>query len=247
MDEDARGNPHETEPPPYLPSLARGSMLPGIHERRIDLSRVTLLDSYPSLTIDQAGALVKSARSYQEAICVADGNARLARLRLVTAVEALAQLPSDTPAALRLRDADPELAELVLDVGSRRLTELVTEKFVQQAGVTRKFVDFLSDVGPPPRRPNDGRTDWRKLRKQLSFIYNHRSKDLHEGVPFPRLLCEAPSVSRAGLAEEASRQREHGGIFLMRLHVFEYVVRAALLNWWAAISTSETGSADSPG
>jgi hypothetical protein len=239
-DKDARGYPHETEPPPYLPPPADGrrSILPDIDDlRHVDANRLTLLDAYPEMTAEQALKLVKSARAYQEAIWIADGDPRLAWLRLVTAAETVAQLMSGQPTIGRLRDADPELAGLAAACGDQRLIEIITEKLVDNRGVTRKFVDFLSNVDPPSRRPRDRRIRWQSLREQLAAIYDYRSKDLHAGTPFPLSLCQLPYVSRNGLVEEASSVTTKHGTRVMRIHVFEYIVRSALLTWWASIPT----------
>lgn len=67
---DPRGYPNEMEPPPYLPRPTTRPMLPAMssHAGWVDFSPVSLLDTYPRLSAKQARALVRSARSYQEAI-----------------------------------------------------------------------------------------------------------------------------------------------------------------------------------
>jgi hypothetical protein len=106
---DARGYPHEMGPPPYLPRPTMFPMLPGISDytRYVDFSPVSLLDTYKRLSARQARALVRSARSYREAIWIADSDPRQAWLRLVTAVEAVAQLQPDDPPVTRLRAVYP--------------------------------------------------------------------------------------------------------------------------------------------
>jgi len=138
-------------------------MLPYIDDaRRVDVRQVRpLLDSYADMTQKQARALVTSARAYQEAIWIADADPRLAWLRLVTAAEAVAALSRSAPADQRLRDAlrdaDPELAELLIHTGDAELIEKAAMKLADQARVKRKFVDFLASVRAPRRRPTVGR------------------------------------------------------------------------------------------
>jgi hypothetical protein len=207
-----------------------------------DSTGVTLLDSYASMTADQASALVRSARSYQEAIWIADGDPRQAWLRLVTAVEAITSLrsieiidPLD-----RLIAAHPDIAERVFRAGDPQLTEWITKNFVDQARSTLKFVDFLTEFKPPPRprRPRTGqRLEWTtpSLSKQFRTIYDFRSKDLHRGNPFPEPMCWPPIVSRSGIASEVVYEPPPLPAS-MCLQIFEYIVRNALQSWWRSIA-----------
>lgn len=108
-DEDERGFPHEPgRPAPYLPPRTREPMLPYTTQRPADLSSArSLLDIYPRISAKQARALVRSARSYQVALWIADSDPRLAWLRLVTAIESAAQLSTSGPAAQTLTSAPP--------------------------------------------------------------------------------------------------------------------------------------------
>jgi hypothetical protein len=243
--EDELGYPHEMDPPPYLPGPARSPMLPGMNDltREIDYSRLSLLDVYPRMPVDQARALVRAARSYQEAIWVADSDPRQAWLRLVTAVEVVAELQPNRPAEERLRAVYPEMADQILRCGDPELVEWITTKIADREGVQARFLDFLKKHQPPrpSRRPGNSfyRQDWRALQRQLRTIYQARSGDLHKGSPVPRVMCEPPYVSRSGIAPEvtySSSAKERR----LRLHVFEYIVRHALLSWWCS-----TGAAHS--
>jgi hypothetical protein len=242
-DDDARGYPHEMEAPPYLPQPSTFPMLPytGDGGHAVDFSGVKLLDSYPCMSAKQARALVRSARSYQEAIWIADSDPRQAWLRLVTAVEAVAQLQPDEPAAVRLQAVYPEIAERLSRCGDQELLEWVTKRFADQGKSTAKFLGFLKHFRPPvprsrPRAPSQ-RLNWHTLQDQLKDIYSARSKDLHQGVPFPRSMCETPYVSPAGVAWEIAYVRpDSPGKAPMHLHVFEYVVRSALQSWWRSFA-----------
>src|SRR5690349_5537680 len=98
---------------------------------------------------------------------------------------------------------------------------------------------------PPLKRPTDlsDRINWEdELIDHVKKVYALRSSLLHSGTPFP-----APLLAGIGGSElEAddyfperpigvwgSGQSEWDASELpMHLHVFAYVVRGALLNWW---------------
>jgi len=244
-DIDELGHPHEMDPPPYLPGPARyWPILPGMSDdlREIDSSCLSLLNAYPHLSVDQARALVKSARSYQDAIWIADGDPRQAWLRLVTAVETVAALQPSLPAAERLRAVYPDMADEILRCGNPELVEWFTRKIADREGAQARFLAFLKKFGPPrpPRRPKSSseKQDWRGLDRQLRRIYQARSDDLHKGSPIPRAMCEAPYVSSRGIAPEVtwSPVAEEPRL---RLHVFEYIVRRALLSWWRSVGSAQ--------
>jgi hypothetical protein len=239
-DVDKFGHPHEIDPPPYLPGAARFPMLPGMsdYDREIDFSRLKLLGAYPRMSVKQARTLVRSARSYQEAIWIADSDPRQAWLRLVTAVETIAELRPSPPAEERLRAVYPEMADQILRFGNPELVEWFTKKIADREGTQARFLAFLKEFGPPPppRRPKSSsdRQDWRALHQQLKNIYQARSDDLHKGSPIPRAMCEAPYVSSRGIATEVTYSSSARKARL-RLHVFEYIVRHALLSWWRSV------------
>ncbi len=253
-----RGHPHAPNlPPPYLPVTSDSPILP-YHSQRyypfsrdlveIDTSRIQLLNLYSNLSRADALALVRAARSYQEAVWVADGDPRQAWLRLVTAVEVVAQLMPDAPAAGRLSAVFPQIADKVARLDDPELTEWITVKFADQGRSTAKFIDFLMRFRPPapPRRPaisSPYRLDWKGLRKQLNHIYAYRSKDLHRGVPFPQVMCEPPPRTSRGIPHEVARgDKSWRGEPPMHLHMFEYIVRGALQSWWRKTASSR-GSA----
>lgn len=234
------GHPHELDPPPYLADPAgHWPMLPGMsdYDRDVDFSCLDVLDAYPNMSCTQARALVRSARSYQEAIWIADGDPRQAWLRLVTAVDAVADLQPKLPPEERLQAVYPEMADQILHCGDPQLQAWFIRKIADREGVQAKFLAFLKQFGPPrpkrrPRHPSE-KQDWRALDQQLRNIYKARSDDLHNGSPIPRAMCEAPYVSSAGIAPEVTLPiRPDIEPARLRLHVFEYIVRHALLSWW---------------
>jgi hypothetical protein len=239
---DPRGYPNEMGPPPYLPRLTTLPMLPTIsdHARWVDFSPVSLLDSYSRLSAKQARTLVRSARSYQEAIWIADSDPRQAWLRLVTAVEALAQLQPDDPHVTRLRAVYPAMADRIAAYDDPELLEWVTVQFADQARSTAKFLSFLSQFKPsPPRfRPRYRRQNWTTIGEQFRNIYRARSIDLHQGIPIPRDMCRPPLISSSGRADEISLiLSPNSSKEFLTLHIFEYIVRHAVQSWWR--STAE--------
>ena len=206
--------------------------------RHIDFSCLDLLGAYPFASVKQARALVRAARSYQEAIWIADSDPRQAWLRLVTAVEVVAALQPKLPAPERLRAVYPEMADKILRCGSPELVDWFTKKIADREGAQARFLDFLKrfQAPPPPRRPKSPeRQNWRELHQQLRNIYQVRSDDLHKGSPIPKVMCQSPYVSPRGIAPEVTYSTPSAREGRLRLHVFEYIVRYALLAWWRSI------------
>ncbi len=76
------------------------------------------------------------------------------------------------------------------------------------------------------------------MRDYLRMIYDHRSKALHKGTPFPsRMCCPEPFDQRAERPYREARSTMGGSWTKkdtpMLLHTFEYIVRGPLLKWWA--------------
>lgn len=205
-----------------------GRVLPeAVGERSIQ--NIPLLCKLPKLCPKDAAVLVRSARMYQEAIWVAEAQPELSWLLLVSSVEVAA-----------------------------------SHSMAGNAKLTGKFCDFIIKLcpRPPETRPSEAlRAVWKDeedaFRRALTVIYRHRSKALHSGIPFPPPMCEAPlegnnfSEIPIGLATKArggtwkhelhqdEKNRDEGTPML--LHVFEYLVRNALLNWWESMPLEVEG------
>jgi hypothetical protein len=122
---------------------------------------------------------------------------------------------------------------------------LVAKEVAELAKSTRKFVAFLGNYAPPPprRRPLHYRVDWSNdgLRKAVHDVYKLRSKALHVGKAVPWQLCGPPDRHRGVPVERPRDHRRESGDFgshyadediPMQLHVFEHIVRGALIRWW---------------
>jgi len=73
----------------------------------------------------------------------------------------------------------------------------------------------------------------------LRKIYDWRSKALHGGTPFPEPMCNPPFQQKdacfekpIGLASQTKGATWVAADTPMCLHIFEYIVRHSLLNWW---------------
>jgi hypothetical protein len=211
------------------------------------------LRTLPLLSAAEAVALIRAARLYQDGLWIAESEPALAWIMLVSAIEAVALKWSqriDTPVE-RLKYAKPDLVKL-LEAKCESILPDVAKMLADSFGSTRKFVDFLIEFFPrrPSRRPRavyQRRWNKEEFRKDLKTIYNHRSKALHRGTPFPAPMCGAPFregrrsrpserlVAEGWAANEGVWQKKD---VPMQLHLFEYIVRGALLRWW--LSRPET-------
>jgi len=255
---DPRGRPREwSHRAPYLPEPApdaRGRVLPAAAADASLDNCTALLSRYPDLPADQAIALVRAARAYQQALWIAEDDPRQAWLRLVAAVEVAADhWGVEEEPAERLKTIHPHLAELLEAKGGDHLRAVAAE-LARIYGSTGKFSKFLTTFAaqPPPARPPEGyQVDWSKLKTHLGAIYRYRSKDLHAGIPIPDPMCEpphrqddwaVPSEISLGLGtwvgpESASWTKAD---IPMLLHVFEGIVRRALTAWWQSTPAGGT-------
>jgi hypothetical protein len=226
--------------------------------------RSGLVPTYPYLAAADALALARAARSYQEAVWVVESDPQLSWLLLVSAVETAAarwfratSAPEGTDAQL-LRAARPDLAILLEEAGGEELVAEVAAVIAQGLRAMHKFREFLVAFVPPPPepRPNDwAAIDWsaQGLRRVLNKVYDHRSKALHESIPFPVPMCNPPQSfmdkGRAWLTETpgGGAMFADGGVWQlselpMLLWAFEHLVRGALLNWWTSIAPRASAS-----
>jgi hypothetical protein len=230
--------------------------------------RADLLALYPDIPWPSARELARAARSYRQAIWVANGDSNLAWLLLVSAAETAANEwarlkgePNVTPAELllslrpdyagRLRDAAGTSADAVLrEVGETQNTVLRAQW---------KFREFLLTFGlnPPAARPKAFATDWAPsaMKKTLELVYRYRSEALHASKPFPLPMCEAPFANESATGEKAWAEKPGGasyqigglwtdGDLPINLYAFHHIVSTALLKWWATlVPTKGSGAA----
>jgi hypothetical protein len=251
---DMRGRPAGYDhAAPYLPPPRRGPLLPTITGPARLSDAAARLAGYPLLTAAQANALVKAARAWQEAAWIADSDPRQAWLRLVGAVEAAAQqwAGADRSPTEQLRLVRPSIAKRIERDATPDLLDWLAPKVAWLFGATTKFLDFTLTFlpDPPAIRPSSPafQVDWARMQDHLNTIYDWRSRDLHEGTPIPAPMC-APPYPFEGVASERpmgiSSWYGSGNWVAadtpMLLHTFAYVVRGALLNWLAHLTTTRT-------
>lgn len=238
----------------YAHSLRRNSVLPRVVEDK-SIADASVLDTYPNMQPDNATMLVRAARSYRDAIWIADAEPELAWLLLVSALEVAAvqqQISQSTPSDL-LRLAKPELAASLDRLSDPSVLESVADALLGELKATRRFIDFMMKFKPqpPPRRPPEGfQFDWssENFKKAITKVYGHRSLALHDGVPFPPPMCdppawdaegwEAPIETVPGLATSMMGGSWERKDLPFSLHTFEYVARESLLAWWRDMALS---------
>jgi hypothetical protein len=242
--------------PVFFPKRAGiGRVLPAvIGERTIGTG---LLATFPALRADVATSLVRAARSYRDALWVAEVEPELSWLLFVSALEVAAvQQQTEKTTALDVLTASKP--KLVAELGPETAA-IVAKAFARELGATRRFLDFMDEFMPSPREPRPPgrlRLDWDRehLREQMKKIYQHRSLALHEAIPFPSPLCSAPMVIDNKTAETTvfGAAARDGGVWVQDdlpfpLHTFEYMARGALLGWWASLARSSTDTSSNQG
>ncbi len=101
---------------------------------------------------------------------------------------------------------------------------------------------------PPPERPDAWlQVDWSQLQHHLRIVYDHRSRALHDGTPFPPPMCEPPGWAPGPGKTPAERPPGRAasaqpGTWLeadtpMLLATFEYIARHALVGWWRQLAS----------
>ncbi|QKE61882.1 hypothetical protein HNE05_00360 [Aquipseudomonas campi] len=199
--------------------------------------------------------LVRAARSYQDALWIAESEPHLAWLLMVSALEIAASAHvtlRGTPAD-NLEELQPTLAEIVHNSGGDELLDGVADQLKNLFSATKKFLLFCEEFYPPEPavRPDHGyqriEWNWPSLKKILKKVYELRSRALHAGVPFPAPMCTHPDRRESGAPAEraitALASQTLGAQWIpedapITLHTFQYIVRSALLAWWDHLAES---------
>jgi hypothetical protein len=205
-----------------------------------------LLEAYPELEAADAVALVRAARQYVDGLWLADADPRLAWIKLFGALEAAANRYDDTREESdldQLKRHNRKLYRAVMMAGAE-VAETVAREVARLYNVERKLRSFVKrfDPGPPAIRPAPAwQFDWSNLDEAVGILYDHRSRDLHDGIAFPWVLCEPPHLTEDGTPAERFPGLGVAGMggqrtaeaLPMDLHVFAHVAGGALCKWWA--------------
>jgi len=225
------------------------SMIPAPPHRSLGDIRERML-TIPGLDPRLYTELVRAARSYQEALWIAESDPHLSWLLLVSAVEiaANAHVTARSSPSENLQEFLPTLATLVEKAGGIQLLDGVAKQLKHLFGATKKFMRFCKEFTPqaPTQRPEHEyqrlEWTWPALEPILKKVYGLRSRALHAGVSFPAPMCERPErhspedvPSEKAVTGLALQTR--GGQWLpedapITLHTFQHFVRGALLGWW---------------
>lgn len=246
---DPLGRPQEfwSSATPQL-HVSRAYRIPSATKGQHPLERLNILGLLQKLAKSEATAVLRAARLYQDALWLAESEPALAWLLLVSALETGAnewkKEKGDT--VDRLRCSNSKLYDYLAGLEDQSILPNAADLMAYSFGITKKFVDFVLYFlpNPPKDRPPEGfQINWDRaiFEKAFKIIYDYRSKALHEGRPFPSPMShppytvqswKAPAERIGGLAVS-----EAGGVWVkkdlpMSLHMFEYIARNVLLNWW---------------
>ena len=252
------------DPPTERPMAEDPALVPTLSRRNIERPTVlqppnlvqieqSILADYPRLRPRHAVAIVRAARLYQHALWTCDSDTNHAWLMLVSAVEVAAVEwrfgQAEDDAEILLRQLKPDWAERLERTGDQSLVRDMAAKWADLLGATGRFIKFVIEYlpEPPPKRPPVSQVDWTKkaMRAILQSVYDHRSSALHGGIPFPDPMCSlpfmrgkdwaAPTERPVGLASSSSGAVWMANDTPIHFHVFAYIVRESLLNWWQTL------------
>ncbi len=256
---DPHGKPSDFryEPKPIVRVQPNRLILPSVAIGQHPMSQLEIMKSIPRIKSDRYVNLIRACRSYQDALWIAESEPNLAWLMFVSALETTANNVYTTNASPdeRLRDAKPDLAELLEKCGGDELVHKVAKSIAHTLGATKKFIDFTMQFMPdkPDRRPDldSLQVKWSEsgLKKILRKVYGYRSRALHDGIPFPVPMLRSPFYdspdSPASEVPPMGLSHSHGGTWRpedtpINLHCFHYITRGALLKWWEEMSEEES-------
>lgn len=119
-------------------------------------------------------------------------------LYLVAAIEAVSRfvVPPNISDGDLLLEYHPNIAKPIAEAGGQELLEKLGKRLRHLIGSMRRFCEFIVThlPEPPKRRPPSYQLTWSGagLKPVLKIIYDHRSRALHDGTPFPLPMCEQP-------------------------------------------------------
>ena len=225
-DGDPRGLPISArfEEDPILPPVKHAPVLHGAIATH-SLDNLAPISKLHQLLSEEAIALLRAARLFQDGIWISESDPLLSWIMLVSAVEAAANQ-----------------------------YWMSHDKSVKRKGATQKFTDFILTFlpNPPSVRPEEwAQLNWQleSMQERIKKIYRYRSRALHEGIPFPAPMGWPPgyqSFETKAWEEISGGSSISTGVHIwvkedlpMNLHTFEYIVRNAILKWWEDMAKSK--------
>lgn len=223
------------------------------------------LATLPRLSARRASELLVAARCYQQALWHSEADPQFAWLLFVSAVESAANFHYESVDPITaLREGMPDLYKLIekraADDDNKTWIEKVAGQLKGLTGATKKFVNFFAEFWPDApgwattetrerfeypwrQRKGESKEEWRRgIEVDLRKVYSWRSKALHGGTAFPPPMLNAPipigekyEERPAVLATMMGDSSWSAADMPMLLHVFEHLVRGALLKWWGSM------------
>lgn len=251
-EQEPEGKPFFTDyHPPSLIAPRHRSVLPEIAEPASVEDASQYLDVFSRLSGPDAVAVMRAAHQYADALWLCDADPRISWIKLFGALEAAANrwdctTQEDTSTQLQRRH--PGMYDQLLRTTPEAIP-IVAKSLSRILGAESKMIDFVlaHTPQPPTRRPELGQLDFGELEPNLRVLYDHRSRDLHGGIPFPEPLCRPPVSDSSGVPlevfpalgaanGEASWPADRLPMFL---HTFVYIVGGTLRNWWLTLPAGE--------
>ena len=208
-----------------------------------------LFARFHELSAENANEIVRAARLYQTGLWISEFQPELSWIMFVSAVETVAgrwRKERFEPVE-RLKIFKPSLVDVLFQHGGLDLVRIVANDISASLGATKTFVDFILEYfpeAPSGRPPVHSQIDWSKkaFNKYLRQIYKYRSDALHGGTPFPSPMSDPPLKFEGKYIEKPSgiATSSHNAVWIqkdlpMLLHIFEYVVRNSIINWWKSL------------
>lgn len=240
-----QGRPIEwAHEPPWLPAPGRsGSVLPSLRTQADVRMAHPLIDAFLRADRESAVEVIRAARTFEQAVWVADSDPNLTWLLLVSCLEIAANQwagRDPRPPIERLDEAWPRLAGLCRRAPDDLRDELASA-LAGQVKVTAKVLRFVEHFkGDPPEVeiPDWARVDWNGLGEQIRKVYDHRSRALHAGLPFPDPMSRSPEIVPGGRAQRPTgiASSSHSATWAatdlpMYLDTFALLTHAMLLRW----------------
>lgn len=248
---DPLGTPIMTEykPVPVLPPLHEPPRIPRLLEAA-DLGDLAPIAELPRLMPEAVNVVIKVARMYQQALWLADAQPAMSWLLFVSAVEAAADYWwRASPQTGRSQSLPSELIKILEEhLCDDSIKKPLSDYMAKYTGATKKFVRFILKFlpNPPSMRPHDNlqvNFSKKQLQRDLRIIYDFRSRALHGGIAFPAPMCMAPNPAYLSERPLGLGLSTHGATWWyddtpmpMLLHVFEHIIRGAILKWIASLS-----------